>query len=138
MKAYDIALFLVCFLFACNFFTVSQVFGTTGVYYGDIANTICNSTSGQCSGDLSGGGIAPQKDEALSYPELAISAFGLLVRSLIAIVLVLSYSTFLLPLFLSQLGLPGVATAPITMIVWMAYIVGYAQYRARSTLQGTE
>ena len=138
MKAYDIALFMVCLLFSINFLAVSQIFGNTGIYYADIANTICDATSGSCSGDLGGSGIAPQTDEALSYPELAISAFGLLVRSLLAIVLVFAYSTFLLPLFLSLLGLPAVATAPITMIVWMSYIIGYAQYRARSTLQGTE
>ena len=138
MKAYDIALFMVCLLFSINFLAVSQIFGDTGIYYADIANTICDATSGSCSGDLGSSGIAPQTDEALSYPELAISAFGLLVRSLLAIVLVFAYSTFLLPMFLSLLGLPAVATAPITMIVWMSYIIGYAQYRARSTLQGTE
>lgn len=130
MKAYDIALFMVCILFSINFIAASQVFGDTGVYYADLATTI--------QGDLQGSGVAPQSDEALSYPELAISAFGLLVRSLIAIILVFAYSTILLPLFLGMLGLPGVATAPITMIVWLSYIIGYAQYRARSTLQGTE
>lgn len=138
MKAYDIALFMVSLLFSINFLAASQVFGDTGIYYADIANTICESTSGSCQGDLGSSGVAPQTDEALSYPELAISAFGLLVRSLVAIVLVFAYSTFLLPVFLNLLGLPAVATAPITMVVWMSYIIGYAQYRARSTLQGTE
>jgi hypothetical protein len=130
MKAYDNALFLVCLLFATNFIAASQIFGDTGVYYADLAESI--------QGDLGSGGVSPQQDEALSYPELAISAFGLLVRSLVAILLVFAYSTILLPLFLNQLGLPAVAMAPITMVVWMSYIIGYAQYRARSTLQGTE
>jgi len=130
MKAFDNALYLVSFLFAINLISASQVFGDTGVYYGDIAN--------QIQGDLGGSGVAPKNDEALSYPELAISSFGLLVRSLLAMVLVFAYSTFLLPLFLGQLGLPAIVTAPITMVVWMSYIIGYAQYRARSTLQGTE
>lgn len=130
MKAYDNALFLVCLLFATNFIAASGIFGETGVYYADIASSI--------QGDLGSGGVSPQQDEALSYSELAISAFGLLVRSLVAILLVFAYSTILLPLFLNQLGLPPVAMAPITMVVWMSYVIGYTQYRARSTLQGTE
>jgi len=130
MKAYDIALFMICFLFSINLWAASGVFGDTGVYYADIAESI--------QGNLQSEGVAPTQEDALSYPELAISAFGLLVRSLVAILLVFAYSTILLPLFLGMLGLPAVATAPLTMIVWMSYIIGYAQYRARSTLQGTE
>ena len=130
MKAYDTALYLISLVFCVNLISASGIFGDTGVYYGDIAESI--------SGGLQSEGVAPGSDETISYPELAISSFGLLIRSLIAMLLVFAYSTILLPVFISQLGLPLVVSAPITMIVWMTYIIGYAQYRARSTLQGTE
>jgi len=130
MKAYDVALFLMALIFCVNIVAASGIFGDVGIYYADIADSI--------SSGLQSDGIAPAADDTISYAELAISSFGLLVRSLIAILLVFGYSTILLPIFISQLGLPAVVTAPITMIVWMTYIIGYAQYRARSTLQGTE
>jgi len=122
---------LIFTLFSVNILGASGIFGSDfNVYYGSQAKTISDS--------ISAPGIAPQNDEALSYPELAISAFGLLVRSLVVMILIFAYSTFLLPIFLSQLGLPIDITAPITTGVWISYIIGYSQYKARSTLQGTE
>lgn len=100
------------------------------VYYGDKAIEI--------SSKIQEPGVAPGNDEALSYPELAISAFGLLIRSLVAIILIFVYSTILLPMFLGQLGLPFDINAALTTGTWISYVIGYAQYRARSTLQGTE
>ena len=118
-------------LFCVNIIGASGMMGSDfHVYYGEKTKSIADSVQAP--------GVAPQNDEALSYPELAISAFGLLIRSLVAIILIFVYSTILLPVFLSQLGLPFDITAPITAGVWIAYVIGYAQYRARSTIQGTE
>ena len=143
IKAYDIAIFLIFVLASTNILAASRYLesdeacGTSGhpvcdinIYYGPEFNNI--------QSGLQGPGVAPQQTEELGYSELAISSFGLLVRSLVAILFIFGYSTFLLPLFLNQLSLPADATAVITLGVWITYVIGYAQYRARSTLQGTE
>lgn len=129
MKGYDIAVFLIFLMFSINIIASSGIFGNdVGIYFGaDMANI---------QSDLEG--MAPRQSEELSYPELAISSFGLLVRSLVAVLLILLYSTVLLPVFLFMLGLPAVITAPITFGVWLAYVIGYNQYRGRSSLLGTE
>lgn len=131
MKAYDIALFMIFLMLSINIITASRVMGDgVDIYFGQEAALLNSSVQGT--------GVTPQTDEALSYPELAISSFGLLVRSLVVIILIFAYSTFLLPIFLAQLNLPAEVNLAITIVVWISYIVGYAQYRARSTLQGTE
>lgn len=129
MKGYDIAVFLIFLMFSINIIASSGIFGSdVSIYFGaDLASI---------QEDIEG--MAPREAEEMSYPELAISSFGLLVRSLVAVLLVLLYSTVLLPVFLFMLGLPAVITAPITFGVWLAYVIGYNQYRARSTLLGTE
>jgi hypothetical protein len=129
LKAYDIALFLIFLLFSINFITASGVLGSdVNVYFGGYAQSINQSVTG----------AAPQVGEEISYPELAISSFGLLVRTLVVVILILLYSTILLPVFLGQLGLPAEMNAMITVGVWITYVIGYNQYRARSTLQGLE
>lgn len=129
MKGYDIAVFLIFLMFAINIIASSGIFGTdVSIYFGaDLA---------RIQSDIEG--MSPRQSEELSYPELAISSFGLLVRSLVAVLLILLYSTILLPIFLFMLGLPAVITAPITFGVWLAYVIGYNQYRGRSSLLGTE
>lgn len=129
MKGYDIAVFLLFLMFSLNIIASSGIFGSdVSVYFGaDLANI---------QGNIEG--MAPRQTEEMSYPELAISSFGLLVRSLVAVLLILLYSTILLPVFLFMLGLPAVITAPITFGVWLAYVIGYNQYRGRSSIQGLE
>lgn len=143
MRAYDVAILLICMVGAVNILTASHFLesdrdcGSPGhdacyidIYYGPQLTKISN--------EVQGPGVAPQNEEVLSYSEIAISAFGLLIRSLVAIVLIFGYITFLLPSFLDQLHLPADVNAIITVGVWTVYIIGYAQFRSRSTLLGTE
>lgn len=143
MRAYDIAILLICVVGAVNILAASHFLesdrycGSPGhnpcdinIYYGPQLTKISN--------EVQGPGVAPQNDEVLSYSEIAISAFGLLIRSLVAIVLIFGYITLLFPIFLDQLQLPADVNAILTVGVWATYIVGYAQFRSRSTLLGTE
>lgn len=129
MKGYDIAVFMLFLMFSINIIASSGIFGTdVSIYFGADLASIQSKLEG----------AAPGETEDMSYPELAISSFGLLVRSLVAVLLILLYSTILLPAFLFMLGLPAVINAPITFGVWLAYIIGYNQYRGRSTIRDLE
>lgn len=142
MKAFDIFMFLIAFMFAANILVVSGFLNSpynddgtpctsncgVDVYYGDdIQNVISKFTS-----------FTPTPGEELSYPELAISAFGLLIRTLVIMVFVLLYATILMPFFLAQLGVPLVVNTAISTLTTISAVIGYNQYKARSTLLGTE
>lgn len=143
MRAFDIAMFLICVLGAANILAASHFIesdhdcGNPGHNPCDI-NIYYGAPIAKIQSEVSAPGIAPQNDEVLGYTEIAVSAFGLLIRSLVAIVLIFGYITLLLPLFLNQLHLPAEVTAIITLGVWLTYIIGYMQFRSRSTLLGTE
>ncbi len=142
MKAYDIFWFIVAFMFSANILAASGIFDSTlnddgtpcirncgisenyGVEIGKINQTMTDSV--------------PQKGEELGIQELTISAFGLLIRSLVIMVVVILYSTILMPVFLYQLGLPEPVIAAFSLFTLITAVIGYNQYRARSSLLGVE
>jgi|SRR3990172_10214181 len=131
MKAYDIAIFLIFLMLSMNILIASNVFGTDiNINYGTKISIL--------SSTVQSSGYAPSEKEEISYSELAISAFGLLVKSLIVIIMIFAYATILLPIFLYQLSLPGEINTALTIGVWIIYIIGYAQYKSRSSLLGSE
>jgi hypothetical protein len=125
MKGFDIAIFTILLVFSFNIVSASGILGDYHSSYTDIAESI-NSTIVSTS---------PKQSEEISYTQLAISAFGLLVQSLVIVIAVVAYSTILLPYFLGSLGLPASFNAAITICVWIAYLITYAQYKARSNLE---
>lgn len=142
MKAYDIAVFLICFLGALNILSASGFLDSpncgTGTNEPCFAGHYDIGLFNDIRNRVQGPGVAPQNDETLSNLEIVQSAFGLLIRSIVAILAIFAYITILLPVFLGYIGLPDSLTAMITLGTWISYVIGYAQYKARSTLQGTE
>lgn len=128
MKAYDVALFLISVMLSINILSASGIFGTDVKIYFPQTTTLNNSLQSN----------SPNAADDISYETLLVSAFGLLVKTFFVIILIFAYSTILLPVFLNMLELPGEINAAITIIVWVTYIIGYAQYRGRTSLSGTE
>lgn len=125
MKAYEVALFLLMFNASINIVNNMGIWGDETIYYGQGIQTSMES-------------VDPTGTEEISYLGLAISGFGLLVQSLIAVVLILGYSTVLLPAMLWQLGIPAAFNGVFTLGVWITYIIGYSQYKARTSFLGAE
>jgi hypothetical protein len=127
MKAYHISLLLIMFSVSIIIVNSSGIFGDVELkpYDGpDILGVIA--------------AFAPSTTESLTYNVIAISAFGLLVYTLSPIVSILIYSTILMGFYLPLLGLPYIFTTPLMIGTWISFIVGYNQYKGRTSLREQE
>jgi hypothetical protein len=68
---------------------------------------------------------------------LALFAFSLLIPTIPFIIAFFALSAILTSVYIVQLGLPLVFTAPIIAGVAITYYMGIAQYAARSSFQGS-
>lgn len=127
MKAHHISLYLIMFSFSIVIVVSSGIFGDIQLkqYDGpDILGVIRS--------------FAPATTESLAYNVVAISAFGLLIYTLSPIVSILIYSTILMDFYLPLLGAPYAFTVPLTVGTWLMFILGYNQYKGRTSLREQE
>lgn len=125
MKAYEIALFLIMLNASFNIINASGIFGDSTLYYGQgILSSIQS--------------IAPPSGTDIGILEFAVSLVGLVIQSLIALLMILCYATILLPFMFWQIGLPAVISGPLTLGVWIAYAIGYNQWKSGRNIGGLE
>lgn len=123
MKAYEIALFLMLANACFNIVNFMGIWGGSQIYYGP---------------GISENLQAAAPSSSIGTVELIISAVSLVVQSLIALLLIIAYSTILLPAFLFQVGMMPIFNMVFTLGVWITYIIGYTQWKAGRTMMGTE
>lgn len=128
MKIYEVALFMLIFNAAGNVVNEMHLDSTQLDYRSGISDELQKE--------------APQSGDSVSNIELntIASTFGMIIAGIVFLLKIISYSTFLFPVELNNVGISPISALGVMLwtVYWTILIIGYLQYSSRSSFGGTE
>lgn len=143
MKAYEISLFYILLMFSLNMLAATGFLDSENCGIGNNEPCFTDMYSTQethnINQTLHAPGVAPTSaTDAFGYFKAGLSTFGLLLDTLFGVITLLFLSTIGFPIFLTNLGLPSPFVAIMSIGIYITYVVAIIQYKARTSLYGTE